>query len=114
MLDWINSLQEIILPLARGMNGSGWEFWPFGQGFTGGWIMTLSKFVFIGAILAVILGFLRLLFGPSGYFRDKEMDLEAEEERKRIRDAVDLLRQRLARGEISEEEFTRKKRLLEK
>ncbi len=114
MLDWFFNLQEALLPLVRDMKGSDWDFWPFGRGLTGGWVMILSKFVFIGAILAVILGFLRLLFGPAGYFRDKEMDLEAEEERKRIREAVDLLRQRLARGEISEEEFMRKKRLLEK
>jgi uncharacterized membrane protein len=46
--------------------------------------------------------------------RDKEMDREAEEERREIRRAVNLLRERLARGEIAEEEFERKKRMLER
>ncbi len=91
-----------------------WSYWPFGEGFTGSWILILSKFVFIGVILAVILGFLRVLFGPRGFFRDKEMDIEAEQERQRVREAVDILRQRLARGEISEDEFEYKKWLLEK
>ncbi|MFO7727667.1 MAG: SHOCT domain-containing protein [Desulfonatronovibrio sp.] len=91
-----------------------WSYWPFGEGFTGSWILILSKFVFIGLILAVIIGFLRLLFGPGGMFRDKEMDLEAEQERQKVREAVDVLRQRLARGEISDEEFEHKKWLLEK
>ncbi|MFP4236998.1 MAG: SHOCT domain-containing protein [Desulfonatronovibrio sp.] len=42
------------------------------------------------------------------------MDLEAEQERQKVREAVDVLRQRLARGEISDEEFEHKKWLLEK
>ncbi|WP_457570640.1 SHOCT domain-containing protein [Desulfovulcanus sp.] len=91
-----------------------WQYWPFGEGFTGGWLLTLSKFVFIGVILALIMGFLRFLFGPGGPLRDKEMDREAEEERKRIQEAVDILRKRLARGEITEEEFERKKWYLER
>lgn len=91
-----------------------WSYWPFGEGFTGSWILALTKFLFIGAILAVILGFLRLLFGPKGFFRDEEMDREAEEERQKVREAVDVLRQRLARGEITEEEFEHKKWILEK
>ncbi|RQD68118.1 MAG: SHOCT domain-containing protein [Desulfonatronovibrio sp. MSAO_Bac4] len=97
-----------------GLSNVDWSYWPFGEGFTGSWILTLSKFVFIGVILAVILGFLRILFGPKGIFRDKEMDLEAEQERERVREAVDILRQRLAKGEISEDEFEHKKWLLEK
>ncbi|MFN2267185.1 MAG: SHOCT domain-containing protein [Desulfonatronovibrio sp.] len=91
-----------------------WSYWPFGEGFTGSWILALTKFLFIGAILAVILGFLRLLFGPKGFFRDEEMDREAEEERQKVREAVDVLRQRLSRGEITEEEYERKKWILEK
>ncbi|WP_035243867.1 SHOCT domain-containing protein [Desulfonatronovibrio hydrogenovorans] len=91
-----------------------WSYWPFGEGMTGSWILTLTKFIFIGVILAVILGFLRVLFGPKGFFRDEEMDREAEEERQRVREAVDVLRQRLANGEITEDEFQRRKWLLEK
>ncbi|RQD64639.1 MAG: SHOCT domain-containing protein [Desulfonatronovibrio sp. MSAO_Bac4] len=91
-----------------------WSYWPFGEGFTGSWILTLTKFIFVGVILAVILGFLRLLFGPKGFFRDEEMDREAEEERQKVREAVDVLRQRLVNGEITEEEFEHKKWILEK
>lgn len=110
-------LQEIqIIQLLSLFNFSevDWSYWPFGEGFTGSWILALTKFLFIGAILAVILGFLRLLFGPKGFFRDEEMDREAEEERQKVREAVDVLRQRLARGEITEEEFEHKKWILEK
>ncbi len=94
--------------------GMDWSHWPFGPGMTGSWLMGLSKFVFLGLILALILGLLRYFFGPGGMMRDKEMDREAEEERREIRRAVNLLRERLARGEIAEEEFERKKRMLER
>ncbi|MFP4168168.1 MAG: SHOCT domain-containing protein [Desulfonatronovibrionaceae bacterium] len=92
--------------------GGDWSRWPFGPGFTSGWLLTLSKFVFIGLILAVILLALRFLFGPGGPFRDKELEQEAKEEKQRINEAVDILRRRLAAGEISEEEFEHKKRLI--
>lgn len=95
-------------------NGGGWESWPFGAGFTAGWLMTLSKFVFIGLILGLIMLALRILFGPRGPLRDKDLEREAEEEKQRISEAMDILRKRLAAGEISEEEFERKKWLIKR
>jgi uncharacterized membrane protein len=90
----------------------GWGTWPFGQGFTAGWLMTLSKFVFIGLILGLIMLALRFLFGPRGPLRDKDLEREAEEEKQRVNEAMDVLRKRLAAGEISEEELERKKILI--
>ena len=100
--------------VCRAGAGMDWSHWPFGPGMTGSWLMTLSKFAFMGVILAIILGILRYFFGPGGMMRDPEMDREAEEERREIRKSVNLLRERLARGEISEEEFERTKRILER
>ncbi len=93
-------------------HGRDWSMWPFGPGFTGSWLLTVTKFVFIGVILALIMLGLRLLFGPKGPLRDKDLDREAEEERKQVQESLEILRKRLARGEITEEEFERKERLL--
>ncbi|MFO7817325.1 MAG: SHOCT domain-containing protein [Thermodesulfobacteriota bacterium] len=92
--------------------GGDWSSWPFGPGFTAGWLMSITKFVFIGLVLGLIMLVLRLLFGPKGPFRDKELEREAEEEKRKVQEAVDILNKRLAKGEISEEEFMRKKRML--
>jgi|SRR6056297_703415 len=93
-------------------HGPGWFSWPFGPSFTGGWILSLSKFVFIGLVLALILWLLRWAFGPGGPLRDKEFDCPSEE--KTYDEALDILRKRMAKGEISLEEFEMRKRALEK
>lgn len=59
--------------------------------------------------MGAILLFLRLLFGPGGPLRDKELEREAEEMLKQERAEVEEL---LAKGEITEQEYTlRMKRL---
>ncbi len=93
-------------------NKGSWSQWPFGASVTGSWLLALSKFVFIGIILAVIILILRFVFGPKGALRDKELDMEAKEEENK-KEAMNILRKRLARGDISIEEFEKKKRLLE-
>jgi len=48
--------------------------WPFGPGYSEGWVSVALKFVLIAAILGGIALFLRILFGPGGPLRDKEFD----------------------------------------
>jgi len=92
-------------------SGSPWRHWPFGPGLTGGWLLALSKFVFIGLVLALILWLLRWAFGPGGRFRDQED--EQEQDRQSKLQAMDILRRRLAQGEITPEEFEDRKKLLD-
>ena len=90
-----------------------WSGFPFGPGLAGGWLLAICKFLFIGLVLALIIGILRWAFGPGGFFRDEELDREAEEERRNRREARMVLDQRLARGEISPEDYTKRKKSLE-
>jgi len=48
--------------------------WPFGPGYSEGWVSVVLKFILIAAILGGIALFLRILFGPGGPLRDKEFD----------------------------------------
>ncbi len=50
------------------------DTWPFGPGYSEGWISVTLKFLLIAVILGGIALFLRLLFGPGGPLRDKEFD----------------------------------------
>ena len=91
--------------------GQNWSKWPFGPSFTGGWLLAISKFVFIGFVLALIILILRHLFGPGGRLRDPEFDTENSIQEKE--GPVQILERRLAQGEISEQEFQVKKRLIQ-
>ncbi len=93
-------------------HGPGWQSWPFGPSLTGGWLLSLSKFVFIGLVLALIIWLLRWAFGPGGPFRGREFDSQSED--KSRDEALDILRRRMAKGEISLEEFELRRRALEK
>jgi len=104
----------LFFAVRAGGQGSSWSRWPFGPSLTGGWLLTISKFLFIGLALAGIIVLLRLVFGPGGWLRDKELDEEAERDRKSREEALDILRKRFAAGEIDEDEFVRGRRLLEK
>ncbi len=94
-------------------NGDFWSKWPFGPTITGSWLATLTKFVFIGLVLAFIIWLLRLAFGPGGFLRDKDLDRESEEARKSKEESLDILRKRLASGEISSEDYQERKRAIE-
>ncbi|SOB57067.1 conserved protein of unknown function [Pseudodesulfovibrio profundus] len=86
-----------------------WRAWPFNAGYGEHIGPAIARMVFVALIFAVIIGFLRVLFGPNGYFRDEEMDREAEEERRQERAELEAL---LERGEISEIEFKIKMKAL--
>lgn len=82
--------------LARRFSGPNWEHWPFGPG-VGDVLASVSRLLLVAAILLFIIFYLRLLFGPKGWFRDQELDREAEQERL---EALAALDRRLASGEI--------------
>lgn len=84
-----------------------WRAWPFNAGYGEHILPSIARMVFISLIFGVIIIFLRVLFGPNGYFRDEEMDREAEEE---IRREKAELEQQLADGEITEIEYQIKMR----
>jgi hypothetical protein len=53
----------------------GWKStWPFGPGYSEGFLSVVLKFALIAVILGGIALFLRVLFGPGGPMRDKEFD----------------------------------------
>ncbi|MBN2140160.1 MAG: SHOCT domain-containing protein [Desulfovibrionaceae bacterium] len=90
---------------------SQWDFWPFGPGYGQNWTLTLAKAAYVAVILGLILLFLRFLFGPKGVFRDKELEREAEEEKKKALEELEL---DFAAGRIEEFEYRLKKRSLKK
>ncbi|MFH1913073.1 MAG: SHOCT domain-containing protein [Pseudomonadota bacterium] len=79
-----------------------WRAWPFNAGYGEHILPAIARMGFIILIFAVIIVFLRVLFGPKGYLRDKEMDREAREQTAAER--ADL-EERLAQGEITEIEY---------
>jgi uncharacterized membrane protein len=103
-------VRSIDFLLARGGAG-GWSRWPFGPGLEGGWLLMISKFIFIGLVLAGIIWLLRRGFGPGGFLREDRQDEPGEGSGRR--EALQRLRKRLADGEISPEEFSRRKRALD-
>ncbi|GAB6125561.1 SHOCT domain-containing protein [Humidesulfovibrio idahonensis] len=66
-----------------------WTGWPFNAGYGGDWQTSLATLAFSALILGVICVFLRLLYGPRGIWRDKEMDREAAEARRKAHAALD-------------------------
>ena len=81
------------------LKGPFWEHWPFGPGY-GDFLASVARFAFVGLIFLLIILYLRLLFGPKGWFRDKELDREAALAREAKTAELD---RRLAAGEIDEE-----------
>ncbi len=80
---------------------SQWTHWPFGPSILGGWLNMLTKFVFIGLVLALLMYLLRYLFGPGGPMREDPAPEDNADP------ALEILRSRLASGEISPEEYER-------
>jgi uncharacterized membrane protein len=95
---------------AQNPGGTGnWEHWPFGPGVGESFMFTLTRFLFIVAVFAAIVFYLRFLFGPRGIFRDKELEREAEVAKK---EALAELDRKLASGEINEIKYEFLKRRL--
>lgn len=101
-----------VLDLVFTVQGRGeWAHWPFGPSFVGSWLNMLTKFVFIGMVLALMMYLLRFLFGPGGPMRE-DPHPESSDERI-IEEAVAILRKRMLEGRIAPEEFEQAKKLLE-
>jgi uncharacterized membrane protein len=88
-----------------------WRGWPFNSGVSGDWDTSLATYAFSALILGVICLFLRLLYGPGGIWRDKDMEREAEELTRR--ELAQLERDHAA-GRISQLMYEMKKKELEK
>jgi putative membrane protein len=86
-----------------------WRGWPFNSGTSGDWQTSLATYAFSALILAVICIFLRLLYGPKGIWRDKDMEREAEAARRA--ELADLDR-RLASGQITRQQYDMKKKAI--
>jgi putative membrane protein len=87
-----------------------WTGWPFNTGYGGDWQTTLATFAFSALILTVICVFLRLLYGPHGIWRDKEMDREAAEARRRAHADLDAA---YRAGRINEARYQLEKRAID-
>lgn len=86
-----------------------WRAWPFNSGYGEHILPAVARLLFVSLIIGAVLLFLRLLFGPGGPLRDKELEEEARIETERERAETEEL---FARGEITEMEYkTRMKRL---
>ena len=83
------------------MDSPQWRAWPFNSGYGEHIIPAIARLAFVTIIMGAIILFLRAMFGPNGYFRDEEMDREAEEQTQREKAQLDEL---LAKGEINENE----------
>ncbi len=88
--------------------GGVWRTWPFGRGDEGFWPSAL-RVVFILVMFLLIAFFLRLLFGPKGIWRDREVDAEYEQMRAQKLEQLDEL---YRQGRITKEQYEwRKDRL---
>ncbi|EGB13894.1 Protein of unknown function DUF2078, membrane [Pseudodesulfovibrio mercurii] len=87
-----------------------WRAWPFNAGYGEHILPALARLLFVTLIMGVILLFLRLLFGPGGPLRDKELDEEARRETERERAE---LKEQFDKGEISEMEYKARLKRLE-
>lgn len=103
-------LWSIIDLLITAQGPSEWAHWPFGPSFVGSWLNMLTKFVFIGLVLALMMYLLRYLFGPGGPMREDPQTENTEEQV--LEQAVEILRKRMLKGRIAPEEFEQAKKLL--
>lgn len=93
---------------------SEWAHWPFGPSFVGSWLNMLTKFVFIGLVLAAMMYLLRYLFGPGGPMReDIHNQVPEPSDEQVLEQALAVLRKRMLEGRIDPEDFERTRKLME-
>jgi uncharacterized membrane protein len=102
-MSFLNISTQAVLP-------SKWDGWPFNAGYGGDWQTSLATYAFSALILGIICIFLRLLFGPKGIWRDKELEREAEETKRK---ELSKLEASFRSGRITELEYKRMKRNIE-
>ncbi|MBI9079141.1 MAG: SHOCT domain-containing protein [Pseudodesulfovibrio sp.] len=105
----IHDLPNILSGFFDFMDSPQWRAWPFNAGYGEHILPSIARLVFVTLIMGAILLFLRILFGPNGYFRDEEMDREAKEQLEQERIELEEI---YSRGEITEDDYMiRMKRL---
>lgn len=102
-MSYLNIMAQAALP-------SKWSGWPFNSGFGGDWQTSIATYAYSALILGGICLFLRLLYGPKGIWRDKEMDREAEEIRRKAHAELDA---DFRAGRISTAQYERQKRIID-
>ena len=103
-MSYLNIMAQAALPTK-------WDHWPFNSGTGGDWQTTLATYAFSALILGVISLFLRKLYGPGGIWRDKDMEREAEETRRKAHAELDA---DLRAGRLTQAQYTLKKRALDR
>lgn len=87
-----------------------WRAWPFNAGYGEHIGPAIARMAFVSMIFGAIILFLRILFGPKGFLREKQWDIDAEKLRKEERDEVE---RQFANEEIDEFEYKIKMKKIE-
>jgi uncharacterized membrane protein len=90
---------------------SPWEVWPFSSGADETWLFIVTKSLFILVIFALLIMFIRYVFGPGGALAEPWM--REEWETRRQQELADLERLK-AEGQVSEADYQRRKAKLDK
>lgn len=102
-MSYLNIMAQAALP-------SKWTGWPFNSGYGGDWQTSIATYAYSALILGAICLFLRLLYGPKGIWRDKEMDREAAETRLREHAKLDA---DFSAGRIGKAQYEMQKRAID-
>ena len=86
-----------------------WSRWPFQSVPNESWLVMATRGLFCIAVLALIVIFIRVMFGPKGFFRDEEI---YEESRMLIREEREQVEEDYKQNKISEREYTSRMRHL--
>ena len=95
---------QLVFPALTFAHDDRYGMWPgmMGWGHSMGWPMMIFMFLFWGAVLAGIIVLIRSLFLRGGNAGSQTAE-----------SALDILKKRYAKGEIGQDEFEEKKRVIE-